>query len=362
MSGIRTAFLALLLASARQDPSSSENFPPYRPVSLNVTKVPVRDALKDLSDRTGLPMNLSTCPAGREVTVQVENVPPLQALTEVCKAAMIGWTDRTPIDWRGRGGSPVGGIRFHQVSPVYYRPMAIQYVRHYRIQAYFTTTDYTSGAQGRWLHLSVEPAAGVRPHSVTGIRLTEATDENGQDVLPKLPSKGVAFSTLGIGRTQAGYSKVIPAEATPQKLARLKGSVTFRYPREVKWVKFPNPADGAPAPVTALGCRMSATGYTRKGNSHEFVLSVTPLEGGPIKGSDPETNLPFDFQEVELVTASGERLVSNGYSGAGGKGTMGIVLTMKGSKDEAATEIRIPWAETFIEDVVEFDLRDVVHQ
>jgi len=240
--------------------------------------------------------------------------------------------------------------------------MAIQYVRHYRIQAYFTTVNYTTGAKALQLSLYVEPAAGVRPHSVTGIRLTEATDEKGQDVLSRLPSKGIAFSTLGIGRTQGYYAKAIPAEMAPQKLARLKGSVTFRYPREVHWARFPNPGDGRLDPVTALGCRLSVGAYTRERKSHEFMLNVTPLEGGPVKGSDPETNLPFDFQEVELVTASGERLFSSGYSGSGGNGTMSILLRMTGSKDEATAEIRIPGADSFVEDVVEFDLRDVVHQ
>jgi len=360
MSGIRTALLAALLASARQDPSSLEHLPPYRPVSLNVTKVPVRDALKELADRTGLPINLSTCPEGREVTVQVENVPPLQALTEVCKAAMIGWTDRSPLDWRGRGGSPPGGIRFHVVVPSYYRPMAVQFVRHYRISAHFSTTSYTDGTKARNLNLTVEPAAGVRPHSVTGIRLTEATGETGQDVLPKLPSKGVAFSTLGLGRTRAAYSKAIPAEAAPQMLARLKGSVTFRYPREVKWVKFP--AEGPADAITALGCRMELLKAKREGASHTLVLTIVPLEGCPLKIHDPEKDLPFDPQEVELVTASGDRLTGNDYTGFGGKSGMEIHIPMKGSKDEPATEIRIPWADTFVEDVVEFDLRDVVHQ
>src|SRR6185436_226353 len=131
MSGIRNVLLVVLLASARQDPSLQDHFPPYRPVSLRVTKVPVREALKELGDRTGLPIDLSTCPAGREVTVQVENVPPLQALTEVCKAAMLGWMDRNPTDWRGRRfGSQPPGIRLHEVVPHYYRPMANQFVRH----------------------------------------------------------------------------------------------------------------------------------------------------------------------------------------------------------------------------------------
>jgi len=423
MSGIRTAVLTLLLASAGQDPSLDslieqlsddrvelreaaveslvrlgparlpdlrkrldglpaepkgrlaaaiarieesvrllEYFPPYRPVSLHLTKVPARDALKELADRTGLPINLSTCPAGREVTVQVENLPPLQALTEVCKAAMIGWQN-SAVDWRGRqSGSQPAGIRFHHVVPYYYRPMAIQFVRHYKVSAHLSTVNYTDGVVKKQLSLAVQPAAGVRPHSVSGIRLTEATDEKGQDVLANLPSGGAGFATLRIGRTGASYSKSFPAASPPEKLTQLKGTVTFRYPREVRWVRFRNPGDGAGPPETAWGCQLSLLKYERKGTSHEVVLGITGLVNPKFKARDVDEDLPFDYQEVELVTASGERLTSSGCTGFGGDAGWEIHLGMKGTKDEAAVEVRIPWADKFIEDEVQFDLRDVVHQ
>jgi hypothetical protein len=336
--------------------------PPYRPVSLDVVKMPARDALKELSDRTGLPINLSSCPPGREVTVKVENVPPLVALTEVCKAAMLGWQDRNPIDWRGRARwSAPTGIHIHEVVPYYYRPMAIQVVRHYRIQAQLSTVTEGSTPK-KQLSLSVRPAPGVRPHSTGGVRLTEATDETGRDLLADLSVKGEGFSTLTIGRTSGGLIRTFPAQTSPQKLTRLKGSVTFRFPRGIRWVSFVDPADGLGKPQDALGSRMSLVKYRREGILHQVDLSITNLDGAGFRVRDVLSDLPFDYQEVEVVTASGERLWSNDCSGGGGGATWQIQLNMKGSKDEAAKEIRIPWADSFVEDVVEFDLRDVVHQ
>jgi len=424
MSGIRVVLLGLLLASARQDPSLDalveqlsddrverreaavealarlgpdrlpelrkrlegldpepkgrlaaailriedsvrvlEFLPPYRPVSLDLVRMPARDALKELADRTGLPIDLSTCPAGREVTVRVENVPPLQALTEICKAAMLGWMDRSPTDWRGRGRwGPPSRIRIHEVVPYYYRPRAIQYVRHYRIQCHLSTVNHTDGTAKKQLSLTIEPAAGVRPHSVSGVRLTEATDEAGQDLLAGLSSKSEGFSTQTLGKTSGGMSRTFPAQTSPQKLTRLKGSITFRYPCGIRWVSFVNPADGLGKPQDALGCRLSLQKYRREGSCHEVILSIINIEGNPVKGREIWDELPFDYQEVELVTPSGERLWSKSCGAAGGGFTWQIHLDMRGSKDEAAKEIRLPWADRFVEDVVEFDLRDVLHQ
>jgi hypothetical protein len=336
--------------------------PPYRPVSLDVVKMPARDALKELSDRTGLPINLSSCPPGREVTVKVENVPPVQALTEICKAAMLGWMDRNPADWRGRSrfGLPAP-IRIHEVVPYYYRPRAIQYVRHYRIEGSLSTVN-TGGTMEKQLSLKIDPAAGVRPHSVSGVRLTEATDEAGRDLLTVLSFKGEGFSTLRLGATSGGLVRTFPVQTSPLKLTRLKGSITFRYPCGIRWVSFVNPADGLGKPQDALGCRMSLVKYRHDGVDHQVVLSITNIEGNPVRGREIWDELPFDYQEVEVVTPSGERLWSKSCGAGGGGFTWQIQLDMRGSKDEAAKEIRLPWADRFVEDVVEFDLRDVVPQ
>jgi hypothetical protein len=145
--------------------------PPYRPVSLNIVRMPARDALKELADRSGLRIDLSTCPPGRDVTVQVDNVPPLQALTEICKAAMLGWMDRNHPDWRGRSrGGPSAGIRIHEVVPYYYRPMAIEFVRHYRIQASLSTVT-TNGHREETAQPSLfspPPESGPIPSPASG--------------------------------------------------------------------------------------------------------------------------------------------------------------------------------------------------
>src|SRR6185295_11791142 len=102
--------------------------------------------------------------------------------------------------------------------------------------------------------------------------------------------------------------------------------------------------------------------YRHEGVDHQVILSITNIEGNPVKGREIWDELPFDYQEVEVVTPSGERLWSRSCGAGGGGFTWGIQLDMKGSKDEAAKEIRIPWADRFVEDVVEFDLRDIVPQ
>jgi hypothetical protein len=297
------------------------------------------------------------------VTVKVDNVPPLQALTDVCKAAMLGWMNPNPIDWRGRSAAAgPTGIRIHEVVPYYYRPMAIQYVRQYRIQALLSTANETNGTVKKDLRLAVQPAPGLRPHSVSSVRLTEAVDETGRDFLAHLALQGEGFSTMTIGKTFGGLIRTFPEGISPQKVSRLKGSLTFRYPRGIRWVGFPDPANGLGKPQDAMGCRISLLKYRREGKSHEVFLSVANVDRAPVKGREITDELPFDYQEVELLTTSGERLWSSGCGAGGGGFIWQIQLDMRGSKEEAAQEIRIPWADNFVEDVVEFDLRDVVRQ
>jgi hypothetical protein len=333
--------------------------PAYRPVTVRLERTPARVALKDLADRTGLLIDLATCPEGHEVSVNVEQVPPLEALTAICKSALLGWTAPNAPDWRGRTRFKTSwtGIRIHAVVPYYYRPRPVAYVRHYRISANLNVTNFSDETKQEFLDVRIEPAPGVRPHSVSAVQLTCAQDESGRNLLPFLSRAPEGFWILQLGQTRTGISSKLARPDPPaHRIARLSGKATFRYPRKVEWVSFKPWEHGVR--TTALGCEFRLCGYSRQGASHEVNLEIL-YKDWPLPKANLEMHLPFDTMEVEVVTQSKERLWSNGSSGQGGKAGWQIVLDMKGSKDEAAVEVRLPYAERLVDDVVEFDLQDI---
>jgi hypothetical protein len=337
-----------------------EYLPEYKPVSLTLVDVAPRDALLALREKTGLPLDIDSLPPGRNVTVDLVDQTPLQALHAICRAAMIGYEVEGGPDWRERTRGPgPGRIRFHGVVDRYYRPMATAFVRHYRIRATVDDWEQAIKESQQTISLSIVTAPGVRPYSYSTLKLTALTDDAGNDLLPRvLPRKdGFArprFYSRGAG---AGVHFARPPGANV-RVARLAGSITFRYPRRVRWVRF--------APLTppfgrleeGLGLQFLLRGYEHQGIRHTLDLDIVS-PGGGLDVRKVDQGLPFDFDEIELRTAGGETLKGGGSSGAGGSTFMSYTLSYRSTKDEPAVEVRLPWADEFVEDVVEFDLRDL---
>jgi len=325
--------------------------PPVRPVSLDFTNTPGRKALEEWSKQTGMALDLDRMPDAQEVTLRVENLPPLEALNRICREAMVGWRIRGKEDWRGRRTSPgPERIEIHRVVPYYHRVMPAAYVRHYYVRASEPASDVVTSVS-----VWIQTAPGVRPHSVSGLRILAAEDENGRDLRAALVPAFEGVARLREGETEATCALNLRApDPRPLRIARLEASVTFLYPRELRWIRLVRGM-----PVDAAGCRFALEKYVRMGTAHEVEITFSRIDG-PGTARDLERELPFAYTEIELLTPGGERLHSAGCSGTGGPDGWHLTLSMQGSKDEDASEIRFPWAERFVEDEVRFELRDIL--
>ncbi len=107
-----------------------------------------------------------------------------------------------------------------------------------------------------------------------------------------------------------------------------------------------------------LGGRFVLRGYERRGTEHHVDLDMAILDGRAVlRGL--ENGIPFDTSEIELLTVSGESVSNHGVGGMGSESSMRMIFDFRSKADEAAAEVRIPWADEFVDDEVEFALRDI---
>lgn len=359
MSGIRAMAALLLLAANRQD-AAPDHLPPYRPVTLHVKGQTPREAMRLLAEQTGLPIKLDTIPERPPMTIDLTGETPLQALQSLCRASTLGYFVEAAPDWRGRLRSPkLSGIRIHEVTPYGNRPNPVAWVRHYRIDAASFNESRQQGKNVFTYRVSIACAPGTRPHSASSLELTAAEDKEGRDLLPLFdpPVKG-AWSTLGVGAM--GCSRILTlrtkdADAPP--IGRLAGRLTFRYPKEVQWIRFPGPAESVETTVKRTGYEFTLMKYAHDRGAHEFVLKLLRLDGEKLTVNDLEYGRPFDLREIELWTVGGKRLESSSYCASSGGSVAHMGFGMGGPADDPAAELRIPWAENFVEDVVDFELK-----
>lgn len=337
-----------------------EYLPAYKSVSLRLEKASPRDALQALKERTGLPIDLDNLPVGRPVTLDLVDQTPLQALHAICREAMLGWQLEGILDWRDRAhGTPPGRIPIHWVTERYHRPMANAFVRHYRIHA--TCADWKQALHEaqQGISLRIQTAPGVRPHSVSTLKLSALTDDKGNDLLPSVAMSKEGFSRLHV--YSRGVNLKVRFSRPPGSLVRigrLAGTITFRYPKTVHWVRFRPLAPPFGQVTEGLGFRFVLRGYERRGTEHHVDLDMESLDGRAVlKGL--EDGIPFDTTEIELLTVGGESVSNHGASGMGSASSMRMVFRFRSKADEAAAEVRIPWADEFVDDVVEFELRDI---
>jgi len=337
-----------------------EYLPAYTSVSLRFDQVSSGEAFRTLREKTGLPIDLDQLPPGRPVTLDLVDQTPLEALHAICREAMLGWLIEGILDWRNRSqGTPPGRIRIHEVSERYHRPMPNAFVRHYRIHA--TCGDWPQALEDarQEISLEIQTAPGVRPHSVSALKLLALTDAQGNDLLPSATASKEVFHRLPVySRGAHPRVRFSRPPGTLVRIGRLAGTITFRYPKSVHWVRFRPLAPPFGQVSEGMGLRFVLCGYERQGKEHEVDLDMASLDGHAVPRG-LENGIPFDASEIELMTVGGASVSYHSSSGAGSPSRMRMIYSFHSKADEPAAEVRIPWVDDFVDDVVEFELRDI---
>lgn len=366
----------LLEACARIDSRNTlaRYLPPLKKVTLEWENRPAHEALDEIARRSGLTIDTSTAGLDGAITFSLKDAPPLQAVDEACRLAGVSWRtvdDDSTGAWR-RGvvlrGKPRLQIQ-NGKSPDY--PAA--YVRHYRIRvtqiSLTRTNNFQTNQSNAQLSLDFGYAPDVRPDGMLSFKITELKDDQGRSLLPedndRFRGRARVMRSRYRGRDSGATSQYVAfkfPEGDAKKIAVLKGTAVFTYPQELKTLSFEKPAGSQGKSVELNGLAVTLKSYLEKGTVRSLTLEMTGKYQGPRDEpgeDDGFNNLPFSYEDVELVTENGDPLRYQGMSGGGDGRTTTWQLDYDGNKAGAPKELRILCVLRRFLDEVPFEVRDI---
>ena len=348
--------------------------PPLKRITLDWENKPAREAVDEFSRRTGLVVESAGAALDGAITFSLKEASPIQALDEICRHAGVSWRNADDdVFGRRRGAAvrPTPRILFHSGKTAEY-PAA--YVRHYRVrvsQVSLTRTNTFQASQSTaQMNLDVSWPPDVKPEGLVSFKVTELRDEQGRSLLPEenernrlLRARAMRSRLRGrdMGSSSQYFAFKFP-EADAKTLS-LKGTAVLSFPQEVRTIAFPNPAESAGKAIELNGLTITLKDYQEKGTVRSVTIEMSGRYNGPRDGDagDDEDfgNLPFSYEDVELVSESGDPMRSQGMSGRGDGRTYTWQLDFDGDKVGVAKEIRILCVLRRFHDEAVFEIKDI---
>jgi hypothetical protein len=352
------------------------SLPPLKTVTLDHRNRPAKEALEEIARQAGLLVQFEGEVGKEAVSVALKDVPPLQAIDEVCRK------HGQLVSRNGGGDDELGGFRHPRAGPV---PKLVftaspfvnfpaAYVRHYRVRVVEVSLTRVNNFQGTQstgnLQVEIHWPPNVVPKATLKFEITEAKDDKGRSLVPEKKDEeknvfGQSFRRNGLeSESQETFEFKYP-EGDATKIASLKGVFVLAYPKEVKTLVFEKPADSKGKSLELHGLKVTLDDYVEKGNEVTVRISTAGKYVGPADAAkrdvDPdfEARLPFSYEDIEPVTVSGAPLGQSGMSGGGGEDNYTYTLTWTAEKPQSLKEIRIPCVLLHHLDEVKFELRDI---
>ena len=154
-----------------------------------------------------------------------------------------------------------------------------------------------------------------------------------------------------------------PFPEADAKTLSLKGTAVLSFPQEVRTIAFPNPSESAGKAIELNGLTVTLKDYQEKGTVRSVTIEMSGRYNGPRDGDagddDDSNNLPFSYEDVELVSESGDPMRSQGMSGRGDGRTYTWQLDFDGDKVGVAKEIRILCVLRRFHDEAVFEIKDI---
>ena len=349
--------------------------PPLRRVTLNMEDRTVGDVLDELRKQTHLSIDSANASVDGTVSIELKDATPFQAFDELCRKAgglSYDLSNRNHFGLRHGMGTAQGvRVRFiNQSAPDY----PVSYARHYCTRVTSVSLQKSTsfrGAQQNHATLMVQLmwTPDVKPESVIEFRPTRIEDDQGRSLLPerdeRLRRSRRRQRVTGFGRREGLISEHVQLtfpEADARKIAIFEGVATLLFPKEVKTLRFENPAEAVGETVELEGMQITLKAYRAKKTLHSLTLEVTGnlrRDQGEQERRSGMGELPFSYQDVTLVTESGAELMRGGMSGGGGNGKYTLQISQSSREPEIVTEIRIPCVLSYFKDKVKFEFKDI---
>jgi hypothetical protein len=349
--------------------------PVLKKVTLEWENKPAREAFDEIARRTGLALDTGNAGADGAISFSLKDATPLEAVDEVCRRAGLTWRTVDDDFFVGRRraaiikGSP--RMLIQNGKAVEYPGT---YIRHYRVRvtqvSLTRTNNFQANQSNAQMNLDLGWAPDVKPDGLQSFKITEIKDDQGRSLLveenDRARGRFRGMRSRYRGRDMGAYSQYLTfkfPEADAKNIAVLKGTAVFSFPQEVKTISFEKPSESQGKSVELNGLTITLKEYQEKGTGHSLTLEMSGKYQGPrdAEAGDDEdfSNLPFSYEDVELVTEGGEPLRHQGMSGRGDGKTYTWQLEYEGEKAAAAKEIRIFCVLRRFSDEAAFEIKDI---
>jgi hypothetical protein len=344
--------------------------PPLRKVTLEAKDKPLKEVVEEIARQTGLPIDPGNGSFETPVTLSLKDALPLEALDAACQATkgalyqIIDEEGHGMAMFRRRRGAAPAGSRIALESGTWV-PYPAQYVRHYKVRVTQVSLNKVNAfddvRRTGQLSIDLQWPPDVKPDRMLRFRVSELKDEQGRSLLQKEDEDdGMARERIrrgwGVGAQHSVQFKY--PEAGAKKIGILRGEAGVEFPKDVRTVVFEKPAETKGKIEEVDGLKITLKDCKLEGKNHTVVLEMT----GRLRGAagDPDDGAyPFSWEDVEVLTESGERPSHGGMSGGGGGGQYTWTLNYRGNKAEALKEVRVRLVLTRHADEFKFELKDI---
>jgi hypothetical protein len=320
---------------------------------------------EELGRRIGLAVEIPDGQTYPSLTIDLKDVPPLEALDRLARAAGVMWQPHhgDGAGLRGRRAPPAPGALpriqiYFQKPPLY--PAA--WVRHYRIQVSQVTLTRTQNFQQPQSHASLSLGLAwlpsTIPDSVAELRVLEILDDRGRSLMPEAvrrPGNPRFYRSRHLHANQHTENVMIKyPESDAASISVLKGSAKLEFPSATELLKFSPAAAGIDETRKLEGYSIRLHGL----NAAEKELRLTVEIAGPDDAGTGE-QLPFSYEDVAVLLENGERLQNQGMSGSSGQGTYTWELRFRKENDSPVKEIQISCVLKRHVDEFPFEIQDI---
>jgi hypothetical protein len=365
---IRVRYEAILKSIERRRKLRSV-LPPVDRFSFQARNRALPDVLAEMCEKAGATLNRDGLPE-KLITLDLRDVTLLEAFEAVCRQAGSMYVLETP-PFEGKTDRtlyrPRLSIRF-VAAPL---PKA-DFIRHYRIRpagiSVFRNSWFAGSDRGTSVTLGIQWAPHVRPARIGRAEILAVTDDRGRSLLPKtgLRSPHAGFSarldTRPFDEYTLGVQGLNYPEPDARSIASLKGKLVMQYLLAEETLLFDNPAKDVGQTRERAGVSIRLNEFRVAGGEAFIDLGIT----GRIKDTSPEK--PPGWRPGPVDPETGIRLkLSVGTFAAYRGGSHGPIgrddtwrITTRYAVGTAEIEsLQIEVNQTFLEDVVEFELKDI---
>lgn len=341
--------------------------PPLRRVTMDARPRKLKEVLDDLQGQSGLSLATEGLADG-DVTVEMKDATPLEALSILCKAAGLTFY----LDGGGRhvrGIVPMGAddkpaIR---ISRGQYPDVPRQFTRHYVVEptnlSLTRSTNFQSAQQSNaYLNMRILWNPGMEPEA-SRLEVASIEDDKGRSLLPKTRGQVEGGRVSEWNRSHGGWGRggadqnvaLLYPEPDAKAIGSIKGTAVMKYVIAETTVLFESPEKLVGEKKESGDLTLEIQEWTLDGDRLTVKLQLT---GYKDSADDRGLRTRLDSRHFRMKTEDGSVPQSQGWSGGGGGGTYSMSLNYVGVKSKVLS-VEVVVDTKLAEDRFDFELKEI---